>query len=65
LDVCLAVRRALDRLVRIPSASDENILMALDAGAVGLWCRMWTVCKGESDCKSRDISDAADAASLV
>jgi 2-keto-3-deoxy-L-rhamnonate aldolase RhmA len=38
LDVCLAVCRALDfpALVRIPSASDENILMALDAGAVGV-----------------------------
>jgi 2-keto-3-deoxy-L-rhamnonate aldolase RhmA len=38
LDACLAVCRALDfpALVRIPSASDETILMALDAGAVGV-----------------------------
>lgn len=38
LDACLAVCRALDfpALVRISSASDENVLMALDAGAVGV-----------------------------
>ena len=38
LDACLAVLRAMDvpALVRIPSASAENVLMALDAGAVGL-----------------------------
>lgn len=38
LDACLAVCRALDfpALVRISSGSDENILMALDAGAVGV-----------------------------
>jgi 2-keto-3-deoxy-L-rhamnonate aldolase RhmA len=38
LDACLALCRALDfpALVRIPSASDETILMALDAGAVGV-----------------------------
>jgi 2-keto-3-deoxy-L-rhamnonate aldolase RhmA len=38
LDACLALCRALDfpALVRISSGSDENILMALDAGAVGV-----------------------------
>lgn len=38
LDACLAVGRALDfpLLVRVPSGSDENLLMALDAGAVGV-----------------------------
>lgn len=38
LDACLAVCRALDfpALVRISSGSDENVLMALDAGAVGV-----------------------------
>lgn len=38
LDACLAVARALDfpALVRVPSASAENVLMALDAGAVGV-----------------------------
>lgn len=38
LDACLAVARALDfpALVRISSGSAENVLMALDAGAVGL-----------------------------
>jgi len=38
LDACLAVARALDfpALVRISSGSAENILMALDAGAVGV-----------------------------
>lgn len=38
LDACLAVARALDfpALVRISSASPENVLMALDAGAVGV-----------------------------
>ncbi len=38
LDACLAVCRALDfpALVRISSGTDENILMALDAGAVGV-----------------------------
>ena len=38
LDACLAVARALDfpALVRISSASAENVLMALDAGAVGV-----------------------------
>ena len=38
LDTCLAVCRALDfpALVRIPSASEENVQMALDAGAVGI-----------------------------
>lgn len=38
LDACLAVARALDfpALVRIPSGSQENVLMALDAGAVGV-----------------------------
>lgn len=40
LDACLAVARALDfpTLVRVPSASAENILQALDAGAVGVVC---------------------------
>lgn len=38
LDACLAVARALDfpALVRLSSGSQENILMALDAGAVGV-----------------------------
>lgn len=38
LDACLAVARALDfpALVRIPSAAEENVLQALDAGAVGI-----------------------------
>jgi len=38
LDACLAVARALDfpALVRISSGSEENVLMALDAGAVGV-----------------------------
>lgn len=38
LDACLAVARALDfpALVRISSALPENVLMALDAGAVGV-----------------------------
>lgn len=38
LDACLAVCRALDfpAMVRISSASEENVLMALDAGAVGV-----------------------------
>ena len=38
LDACLAICRALDfpALVRISSGSAENILMALDAGAVGV-----------------------------
>lgn len=40
LDACLAVARALDfpTLVRVPSASAENILQALDSGAVGVVC---------------------------
>lgn len=38
LDACLAVARALDfpALVRVSSGSEENVLMALDAGAVGV-----------------------------
>lgn len=38
LDACLAVARALDfpALVRLSSGSVENVLMALDAGAVGV-----------------------------
>ena len=38
LDACLAVARALDfpALVRVPSGTPENVLMALDAGAVGV-----------------------------
>lgn len=38
LDACLAVARALDfpTLVRVPSGSQENIQMVLDAGAVGV-----------------------------
>lgn len=38
MDACMAVGRALDfpLLVRVPSGSDENLLMALDAGAVGV-----------------------------
>lgn len=38
LDPCLAVARALDMpcLVRVPSGTPENILTALDAGAVGV-----------------------------
>ncbi|MEM6823996.1 MAG: aldolase/citrate lyase family protein [Pseudomonadota bacterium] len=40
MDACLAMARALDfpTLVRVPSASPENILMALDSGAVGVVC---------------------------
>lgn len=38
LDACLAVARALDfpALVRVSSGTPENVLMALDAGAVGV-----------------------------
>lgn len=38
LDACLAIARALDMptLVRVPSAAPENILQALDSGAVGV-----------------------------
>ncbi len=38
LDACLAVARAMDfpAMVRISSGSEENVLMALDAGAVGI-----------------------------
>ena len=38
LDACLAVARALDMpcLVRVPSGTPENVLIALDAGAVGV-----------------------------
>ncbi len=40
MDACLAVARALDFpvLVRVGSATAENMLQALDAGAVGLVC---------------------------
>lgn len=40
LDACLAMARALDfpTLVRIPSGAPENVLMALDAGALGIVC---------------------------
>lgn len=40
MDACLAMARALDfpALVRIPSGSAENVLMALDSGAVGVVC---------------------------
>ncbi|MBT8455972.1 MAG: aldolase [Rhodobacteraceae bacterium] len=40
MDACLAVARALDFpvLVRVGSATPENILQALDAGAVGVVC---------------------------
>lgn len=40
MDACLAMARALDfpALVRVGSATAENILQALDAGAVGLVC---------------------------
>lgn len=40
MDGCLAMARALDfpTLVRVPSASPENLLMALDAGALGVVC---------------------------
>lgn len=40
LDTSLALARALDfpTLVRIPSGSPENVLMALDSGAVGIVC---------------------------
>ena len=40
LDACLGIARALDfpTLVRVPSASAENILQALDSGAVGVVC---------------------------
>jgi 2-keto-3-deoxy-L-rhamnonate aldolase RhmA len=38
MDACLAVGRALDfpLLVRVTTGSEENLLMALDAGAVGV-----------------------------
>lgn len=40
MDACLAMARALDfpALVRIPSGSPENVLMALDSGALGVVC---------------------------
>ncbi|MEO1790551.1 MAG: aldolase/citrate lyase family protein, partial [Pseudomonadota bacterium] len=40
MDACLAVARALDFpvLVRVGSASQENILQVLDSGAVGVVC---------------------------
>ena len=40
LDACLAVARALDfpTLIRVPRATSDYILMALDAGAVGVVC---------------------------
>lgn len=40
MDACLAMARALDfpALVRVPSASPENLLQALDAGAIGVVC---------------------------
>lgn len=56
MDACLAVARALDfpALVRIPSASAENILMALDAGAVGV-----VVPHVDSVQKAQDVAKAA------
>ena len=40
LDACLAVARALDfpALVRVPSGAPENVLQAIDSGAVGIVC---------------------------
>lgn len=40
LDACLAMARALDfpTLVRVPSGTPENVLMALDSGALGIVC---------------------------
>ena len=40
MDACLAMARAFDfpTLVRIPSGSPENVLQALDSGAVGVVC---------------------------
>ncbi len=40
MDACLAMARAYDfpTLVRVPSGSAENVLMALDSGAVGIVC---------------------------
>ncbi|MDU8943067.1 HpcH/HpaI aldolase family protein [Ovoidimarina sediminis] len=40
MDGCLAIARALDFpvLVRVPAATPENLLMALDSGAVGVVC---------------------------
>jgi staphyloferrin B biosynthesis citrate synthase len=55
LDACLAVARALDVpcLVRVPSGSPENILIALDAGAVGVVVpHVDTVAKAEAIAKA-------------
>jgi len=56
LDACLAVCRALDfpAMVRISSGSEENILMALDAGAVGV-----VVPHVDSAAKAQAIAKAA------
>jgi 2-keto-3-deoxy-L-rhamnonate aldolase RhmA len=56
MDACLAVARALDVpvLVRVPSGSAENILTALDAGAVGI-----VVPHVDSVAKAQDIAKAA------
>lgn len=50
LDMCLAIGKALDFpiVVRVPSASQENILQALDSGAAGIVApHIYTVEKAE------------------
>jgi 2-keto-3-deoxy-L-rhamnonate aldolase RhmA len=56
LDACLAVARALDMptLMRVPAGSPDHILMALDAGAVGV-----VVPHVDSVAKARSIAQAA------
>jgi staphyloferrin B biosynthesis citrate synthase len=56
MDACLAVARALDVpvLVRVASGSPENILTALDAGAVGI-----VVPHVDSVAKAQEIAKAA------
>ncbi|MEL6959915.1 MAG: aldolase/citrate lyase family protein [Pseudomonadota bacterium] len=60
LDACLAVARALDfpALVRIPGGSEENVLMALDAGAVGVVVpHVDTVAKAEALARSAHFGE--------
>ncbi|MEM0948241.1 MAG: aldolase/citrate lyase family protein [Pseudomonadota bacterium] len=55
MDACLAVARALDfpTLVRVSSGSVENVLMALDSGALGIVCpHIDTVEKAEALARS-------------
>ncbi len=55
MDACLAMARALDfpTLVRVGSGSPENILQALDSGAVGIVCP-----HVDSAAKAREIARA-------